>query len=374
MVSTFSGSGSKPSLVIMWPRKDIDVCRRFNFPAFNRIPRSRHLCGSFLSFMSWSTVASSIVLPLPITRRPSALLITPSKSNTLLKRAFWNISGAGAILNGKTFHRNRPNGVVNVVKRLLASSNFTCQNPSRRSRVENTLLSASLGSRSSSVGNWKCSLFRDLFSGLGSMHIRRFPFFLTSSANALTHGVGSLTGSITFFFTSFSNLTFSLSLSILRAAATFGVTPESTSKCTSPGNRPNSSLNSLIMLSECWLMNSSTWKTLATILNFSLLTVMSAIFWIAFAPSKGWKSSFTMTNLTAYFCPVLGFIILTRHSPSSFTSALFHIPRVLFECSSVFPVTCFSLVCLLTLHCPAERQLAFLSLSFPLLSSLDLQH
>ena len=68
------------------------------------------------------------------------------------------------------------------------------------------------------------------------MHIRRFPFFLTTSANALTHGVGSLTGSITIFFTSFSNLTFSLSLSangILCAAATFDVTPESTSKCTS---------------------------------------------------------------------------------------------------------------------------------------------
>ena len=161
----------------MWPRKDIDVCRRFNFPAFNHIQRSRHLCSSFLSFMSWSTVASSIILPLLITRRSSALLITPSKSDTLLKRAFWNISGAGAIPNGKTFYRNQRNGVVNVIKWQLASSNFTCQNPSRRSRVKNTLLSSSSGSRSSSVGNWKCSLFRALFSGLGSMHIRRFPFF-----------------------------------------------------------------------------------------------------------------------------------------------------------------------------------------------------
>ena len=37
-----------------------------------------------------------------------------------------------------------------------------------------------------------------------------------------------------------------------------------------------------------------------------------------------------------------GFIILTRHSPNGFISALFHITRVLFESSRVFSVTCFS--------------------------------
>ena len=120
-----------------------------------------------------------------------------------------------------------------------------------------------------------------------------------------------------------------------------------------------SSSNSLIMLSECWLMNSFTWETLATILNFSLLTVMSAIFWIASAPSKGWKSSFTMTNLTAYSCPVLGFIILTQHSPSGFTSALFHTTRVLFECSIIFLITCFSFSMFTDAPLPSWKAIGF---------------
>ena len=105
-----SGSERKPFLLTLCSIKNKEACCNSVFSVFNCIPCSGHLCNSFLSFLSWSAVAFSMVLTFPTTRS-SALLTTPSKSVISLYRTFWNISWAGAIPNGRTYPRNRPNGV-----------------------------------------------------------------------------------------------------------------------------------------------------------------------------------------------------------------------------------------------------------------------
>ena len=71
----------------------------------------------------------------------------------------WNCSLNPLYIDSFCFRKLLPNGVANF-KRLLSSPNFRCLNPSRRSRVEKILISASYGSRSSSTDNWKCSRFK----------------------------------------------------------------------------------------------------------------------------------------------------------------------------------------------------------------------
>ena len=111
-------------------------------------------------------------------------------------------------------------------------------------------------------------------------------------------------------------------------------------KCTTLGKWPNLSSNTSMnwfgILSGCWMLTLSNWDTPATILSWSLWTVIRAILWIMVMQSSGCKFSCTTLKFTTYFCLYFGFIVLTWHSSKDFTFAPFYITRVLFEDSRIF--------------------------------------
>ena len=100
-----------------------------------------------------------------------------------------------------------------------------------------------------------------------------------------------------------------------------GCTVGSFSRCTSPGKQPTSSLKTYLYSS----IRSTLFSSAVTWRIFSLFTVMRFICWHAFAPNTGIKSSATTVNRTAYLFSLVGFTILTLHSPSGVFNYLSHI-------------------------------------------------
>ena len=63
-------------------------------------------------------------------------------------------------------------------------------------------------------------------------------------------------------------------------------------------------------------------------MKFSLCTVSSFIFYIAFKPRRGVKSSFTTRNRTLYFSLVFGFTTGNAQEPTGVTLVPFHMTSV----------------------------------------------
>ena len=179
---------------------------------------SRHRCSRALSFWSWSAKASFSLSPTPKISVSSKIGMTPSSPWKALSSLLWNSSGAGDIPNGILVQRYLPQGIPKVVRRLLSSSSWTCQNPFLPSTTENTLALVSLARRSSSNGKGYWFLFSALLSGFGSIHKRILPFLLWAITRDETQSVGASTGTSNPFFSSRSGSCLSHSL---RANGTF---------------------------------------------------------------------------------------------------------------------------------------------------------
>ena len=123
MPCSLAGSGLRPSLETVWPMKDTSEHRSFSFSLFSLILLSRHLWNSARSFVSWSLSASASVSPTPYKRMSSKMGSTPFRPSKALSSLLWNSSGATEIPKGMEVHLYLPQGVPNVVRRLLCSSN-----------------------------------------------------------------------------------------------------------------------------------------------------------------------------------------------------------------------------------------------------------
>ena len=99
-----------------------------------------------------------------------------------------------------------------MVKSLLSSFNFNCQNPEFASILEKIVPSDSRDSISLTLGNGYISRFTPLLSLVRSTHKRIAPFGLGAMVSPEHHSVGISTGSITFInsILSISSFTFSL--------------------------------------------------------------------------------------------------------------------------------------------------------------------
>ena len=77
MADILAGSGSRPLSVSLCPMKVTDVALNCNFFAERCKSWSLSLSNRRTRFLSWSTLASSMVSPHPNMQMPSAMLMTP---------------------------------------------------------------------------------------------------------------------------------------------------------------------------------------------------------------------------------------------------------------------------------------------------------
>ena len=151
---TLVGSIPSPSDVATWPMNRTSSCLSLNLSTFSLTPRSSHRCRNEWSRLSWSTFASSTVLPYPTTTKSSATTSIPCSPSISSCIFFWKTSGAELMPKGMRLYRYLPKGVLKVVRYDERSSRRTCQNPWRTSRTVNTLAPCSRVEISSIVGSW----------------------------------------------------------------------------------------------------------------------------------------------------------------------------------------------------------------------------
>ena len=150
---TLSGCALRPLDQILCHMYNTSLNLSLVFSKENLRFRSSALLRSSLRFLLWSQVASSCVLPFPITRKSSAITTTPLRPSTTFCILCCQTIGAELIQNGILFQQYRPKGVLNMVNRLDCSSSLICQTPARASNTENTFAFANLVEMSSMVGN-----------------------------------------------------------------------------------------------------------------------------------------------------------------------------------------------------------------------------
>ena len=83
----------------------------------------------------------------------STIAATPGNPSYVRSISFWNTSCAEFTPNGSRLNRYLPNGVLNVMRRELFLSSFTCQYPLVASSTVNTRAPCSFAAMSSTVGH-----------------------------------------------------------------------------------------------------------------------------------------------------------------------------------------------------------------------------
>ena len=151
---TLVGSILSPSDVATCPINRTSSCLSLNLSTFSLTPRSSHRCRNEWSRLSWSTFASSTVLPTTKSSATTSIPCSPSISSCIF---FWKTSGAELMPNGMRLYRYLPKGVWKVVRYDDRSSRCMCQNPWRTSRTVNTLALCSRVVISSIVSSWQFS-------------------------------------------------------------------------------------------------------------------------------------------------------------------------------------------------------------------------
>ena len=109
---------------------------------------------------------------------------------------YWKLSGADVIPNASRLKQNLPHGVINVVSLALSGCRGICQSPLDVSSLEKYRVPASLGAKSSKVGNTSLEFFTALFSLLRSTQIFSLPLLFCTKTMGAHHSVGSVTLSI----------------------------------------------------------------------------------------------------------------------------------------------------------------------------------
>ena len=116
IAAVFSGSGASPLSVSRCPIKGTDEHLNFTLVGFNFKPFSLALLRNALKLRSWLASASSVVLPIPQTKKSSAITSTLCKPSTIWFIRCCHTSGALLIPNGILSQRYLPNGVLKVVR------------------------------------------------------------------------------------------------------------------------------------------------------------------------------------------------------------------------------------------------------------------
>ena len=137
------GSGRKPSADHIWPNYVTWFVRNTQLPGFSLIPLSRVLRRTASSLASWSFWF------FPYTKMSSTIAATPGNASYVRSISFWNTSCAEFTPNGSRVNWYLPNGVLNVVRRELFLSSFTCQYRRVASSTVNTRAPCSFAAMSS---------------------------------------------------------------------------------------------------------------------------------------------------------------------------------------------------------------------------------
>ena len=119
----------------------------------------------------------------------SAMLITPSTSLVILSNTSWRTSSAIFNPNGSFKNLNFPQGVLNVVNKLLARSRGTFWFPEFVSVMDTTSNCASCGSTSSMILQYYWFLLIALFKSLGSRHSLKLPSGFFTGTMEFIHSV-----------------------------------------------------------------------------------------------------------------------------------------------------------------------------------------
>ena len=123
----------------------------------------------------------------------SAIPSTPGTSLSALPSLSWKTSPDTFKPNGILNHLYLPNGMLNVVSRLLPKSRGTCQKPDVASLMVKYLDWASFGRMSSRVLVYHWFLLVALFKSFGSRHSLRLPSSFITGTIELIHSVWSCT-------------------------------------------------------------------------------------------------------------------------------------------------------------------------------------
>ena len=135
----------------------------------------------------------------------SAIPSTPGTSLITLSSLSWKTSSETFKPNGILSHLYLPQGVLNVVSRLLLKSKSTCQNPDVASFTVKYLDWASSGRMSSRVLAYYWFVLIALFKSFGSRHSLRLLSSFINGTIELIHSVCSCTSVMMPSFTSLSN-------------------------------------------------------------------------------------------------------------------------------------------------------------------------
>ena len=145
MACIFLGSTLIPSGVSLCPKNLQSVDLNCIFLEF------RERLFSLAVSHSTKTVPSCVFSVAPCITMSSAIPSTPGTSLSTLSSLSWNTSPKTLRPKGILSHLYFPQGVLNVVSRLLLKSNSMCQNPDVASFTVKYLDCASSGRMSSSV-------------------------------------------------------------------------------------------------------------------------------------------------------------------------------------------------------------------------------
>lgn len=126
---------------------------------------------TFISLWSWISCVS------PKTKMLSMYATIPSCPCINSDIYHWKTSGANVMPKGSLLKQYLPSSVIKLVRWALFCSRGICQKPLLASKLENTVLLASLGSTSSKVGKVNLSDLTFLLSLFKSIQILIFPFF-----------------------------------------------------------------------------------------------------------------------------------------------------------------------------------------------------
>ena len=324
---TLSGSGLRPSWHITCPINFTSLRRSLSFSLFNLMPVARQRSNNAVSFASWSESASVSVSPTPKTRISSNIGLIPSRPSRAYSNLLWNSSGAGDMPKGIRVQRNLPQGVPNVVRRLLSSSSCTCQKPFFASTTLKTLAFVRSGSRSSITGRGKWFLLSALFRGFGSIHNLIFPLLFLMTTIEEIQSVGTSTGCKMPILTKRSSSCFKGSFTakgtFLTGSAT-GVTDLSISRWSFPLSFPSPEKTSPNLLTRSGCVGISFERDMM----LSVLITMRPNCCTDSAPrSAVWPVGTTVYSVRKH-CPFLGLKVSTLVHPRGFSSDLLNMTRV----------------------------------------------
>ena len=136
MALSLFGSPPRPSERTMRPISVTSFYLNCILSAFNLILFRWQRLRTFLKFPPWSLRASSSVFLDLKTGMSCAISFCPGSPSSATSIRLWNSSGDNP--NGIRNQGFLPQGVINVVARLLGSSNWICQKPFLVSNTANT--------------------------------------------------------------------------------------------------------------------------------------------------------------------------------------------------------------------------------------------